>query len=640
MKSIRNKWIAFFVAVIVLLISGAVYLIASVHNNYQEIQNIRYAQAEDQKANHDDLQPQGLNVLSSLADRSERLIYGIGIYIFLVCVLIISWGYWIVSFFNKSFQRPLNLINGLVSGDTSLHENPTADEFGVITKATNLLSSNLKQSSLFAHSIGEGNFDFNFTPGSEKDVLGNALLQMRDKLKNITETDKKRNWTTEGLALFSGFIRRDADQVTLSNLLISELVKYTKSNQGGLFILNRDNDSDLYLELVACYAYDRTKHLSKRINIGEGLLGQCYQEGDIIYLAQIPKDYITITSGLGEATPKSLLMVPLKVNGITEGIIELASFTQYEPHEIEFVSRVGEIIASAIGSSRINDRTKKMLEESQQQAEEMRAQEEEMRQNMEEMQATQELMERQSAEMKKIQSDLELEKSMFHVLMEFLTDRITYKDTESRILRINKAKAERLNMKAEEVVGKTDYDFFPKDHAEKAMREEKALINSGKPLMDIEEKLEFTNGDIAWVSTSRIPFKNEHGLVNGMFIITKDITKLKNAELAVQSRDQIIRQLLPELNLFHYKVNREGIIYEVGEGHGAFTVLSTIQSKPLHEVFPEVSACLQSENKEGQVFCTAEYQTSSTSMSLAHHIFKDLTQDGSLWIFVRQSNES
>src|SRR5690606_11262968 len=125
-----------------------------------------------------------------------------------------------------------------------------------------------------------------------------------------------------------------------------------------------------------------------------------------------------------------------------------------------------EIVASMISNARVNDRTKKLLEESQQQSEEMRAQEEEMRQNMEEMQATQEQVQRQADEMRKMQESLELEKVMFHALMEFLPDRITYKDLQSRITRINKANAVRMNISLEEAVGKSDYDFFTKEHAD------------------------------------------------------------------------------------------------------------------------------------------------------------------------------
>jgi PAS domain S-box-containing protein len=531
----------------------------------------------------------------------------------------------------------MSVLARLAQGDITAHAETTADEFGELTHAANQLSENLTRASFFAKAIGEGNADISFKSAGDQDLLGNSLLQMREKLSSITEADKKRNWTAEGLALFADFIRKYDDQQELSDTLIRELVRYTKCNQGGLFILNRDNEQDHYLELVACYAYERKKFLTKRVEIGQGMLGQCYLEGEPVFLTQVPPNYVSITSGLGSSNPSSVLIVPLKLNDITEGVVEIASFNKFEDFEVQFVQRVGEIIASAISNARINARTKQMLEESQQQSEEMRAQEEEMRQNMEEMQATQELMERQASEMKKIQSVLELEKSMFNVLMEFLPDRITYKDTESRILRINKAKAQRINMSPEEVIGKTDYDFFSREHAEKAMREEKALIDSGKPLLDIEEQLRFNNGDTAWVATSRIPFKNDHNQVTGMFIITKDITKLKTAELTIQDRDRIISQLLTDLPVFHYKVNRDGVIFEAWRSDQEKSILpdtKQIESRKLIDVFPEVNRCIQQRNgHRHNPSCIQAVPINGTPVSFKHHIFSDSLHDGNHWVY-------
>src|SRR5690606_2142348 len=185
------------------------------------------------------------------------------------------------------------------------------------------------------------------------------------------------------------------------------VVKYTASNQGGVFLLNADQESDKHLELVACYALERKKYLSKRVTIGEGLVSQCFLEVERIYLLEVPQEYVSITAGQGGSNPNALLIVPLRVNESIFGVLELASFNAYEEYEIELVEKLAETIASTISSGRINESTRVLLEKTQQQAEEMRAQEEEMRQNMEELEATQEEMRRKE---KHIQEMLEGEK--------------------------------------------------------------------------------------------------------------------------------------------------------------------------------------------------------------------------------------
>nr|HPH46010.1 GAF domain-containing protein [Chryseolinea sp.] len=109
-----------------------------------------------------------------------------------------------------------------------------------------------------------------------------------------------------------------------------------------------------------------------------------------LYLKKVPKDYVHITSGLGDAAPRCVIIVPLKVNDTMVGLIELASFKEFEKYQIAFMENLGENIAHAVTSFRISDNTAKLLAESQHQAEQMKSQEEELRQNQEELQATQE----------------------------------------------------------------------------------------------------------------------------------------------------------------------------------------------------------------------------------------------------------
>jgi GAF domain-containing protein len=228
-----------------------------------------------------------------------------------------------------------------------------------------------------------------------------------NKLEDRQKEEKQRQWANEGLTKCITIIRNQPDLIELSNELISFTVKYLNANQGGLFLINEDDPHDVYLELSAAYAYERRKFLKKRVDIGEGLLGQVYLEKQHTYLKKVPEDYVSITSGLGTANPASLLLVPLKINDDIRGVMELASFREFSDFEIHFVETLGENIASTLQSIKTNTRTKELLAVSQQQTEEMKAQEEEMRQNMEELNATQEEMSRKEKEYLKRIAELE-----------------------------------------------------------------------------------------------------------------------------------------------------------------------------------------------------------------------------------------
>ena len=261
----------------------------------------------------------------------------------------------------------------------------------------------------FIQAVSTGNYAIELQSEGERDELTSTLVTMRDTLRQNAESDKHRNWSTSGLAQIGEILRSTSGTSTdLYDKIIQFVVKYTRSNQGGLFILNDDNESDQYLELVAAYAFERKKFIQKKIDLGEGLVGQCYLEGQRIYLLDVPSEYISITSGLGGAVPSALLIVPMVVNEKIYGVIELASFHPFQDFEIELVEKLAESIGSTISSVKINESTKSLLERTQQQAEEMRAQEEEMRQNMEELEATQEEMRRKEKHIQKMLDDEKL----------------------------------------------------------------------------------------------------------------------------------------------------------------------------------------------------------------------------------------
>ncbi|MFW6224568.1 MAG: GAF domain-containing protein, partial [Bacteroidota bacterium] len=335
------------------------------------------------------------------------------------------------------------------------------DEIGDMSKALNFLIDGLKEKVTFASEIGAGNFEHDFKPLSEEDTLGISLVEMRGSLRQAkTEEEKrkiedtKRNWATQGVAKFAELLRQNNDNLQeLSFNIIRNLVGYLEANQGGVFILREDTEVPA-VELSACYAYERRKFLKKTIAKGEGLVGTCLQEGETIFLTDIPDSYINITSGLGDSNPRCILIVPLKLNDEIFGVIEIASFKVLESYHIEFVEKVAESIASTISSVKINIRTTELLHQSQEQSEEMRAQEEEMRQNMEEMHATQEEMERKETE----------SEGFFQAINSSIP--VMELSVDCKIKKINANLASLVNYSEHEVDSFSFFNLFDKTHME------------------------------------------------------------------------------------------------------------------------------------------------------------------------------
>jgi len=293
----------------------------------------------------------------------------------------------------KKINNVIRLMGNGLQPDVNIEKR--TDEIGEMADSLKHLIAGLKATSKFALKIGESNFKARYKPLSEQDVLGNSLILMRENLiKANREAELRkienfqRNWTSQGLAEFNDLIRDvSKDLVELSQSVISKLVEYLEASLGGLFIVNDDNKDDIFLELIAFYAYDRQKFIKKRIEIGETLVGQCYQEKEKIYITDVPEDYVKITSGLGSDKPKNVLIMPLTINEKIYGIVEIASFNDIEKYQIEFVEKIGESIATAISSVKINLRTTALLTESNEKSKSLEKQEALSRQNIAEIEA-------------------------------------------------------------------------------------------------------------------------------------------------------------------------------------------------------------------------------------------------------------
>ena len=451
-------------------------------------------------------------------------------YVLAVIIILIgiTLGLTIANRLTKPILKIKNTIDDMSKGQLpDFNMESKKDEIGDISNSLKKLINNIKITSEYAISIGEGKYDAEYEKLSGGDVLGAALLDMRDKLKKAKDIEQKSKWITQGLTKFADILRENNDDIELlCDNVITNLVKYLNATQAGIFVIN-DDLKNPKMVLQATYAYDRKKYIDKEVGVGEGLIGQCWQEREKIFLTDIPQNYVNITSGLGTANPTSILIVPLIINEEIYGIIEIASFDAFEDYQIDFIEKTASSIASTISSVKVNLHTSSLLKESQQMSEEMQAQEEELRQNAEEMQATQEEMERKLVETeKKLKSEHEKISSILNTC-------------QDGILAIaSNGKVTGCNITFETIFNCKEKDIIDSELTEVLSLEEDSLQflseNLGK---SVEKEMKIDNGGTIfteiWTRISINKLGEDENSDYGIFIT--DITELKHNAVVLEN---------------------------------------------------------------------------------------------------------
>jgi sigma-B regulation protein RsbU (phosphoserine phosphatase) len=169
--------------------------------------------------------------------------------------------------------------------------------------------------------------------------------------------------------------------------------------------------------------------------------------------------------------------------------------------------------------------------------------------------------------------DESLDSAILRLLMENIPDRIYFKDRQSRFVRVNRAHAKWLGAASPEaVVGKTDFDFFARDHATAAYTEEQRIIESGQPLLGEIQFITRQDGRTAWGSTSKLPWRDASGRIIGTFGLTRDVTAAKQAEEKLTEEHNLLRTIIDHLpsrifvkdSAARYLLNNEAHLRELG----------------------------------------------------------------------------
>jgi HAMP domain-containing protein len=175
----------------------------------------------------------------------------------------------------------------------------------------------------------------------ELDELKQNINQMIGNLRETTERNQEQDWLKTNLAKFSRMMQGQKDLESVSRLIMSELTPLVSAHHGAFFIQEGDASAPM-LKLIASYAYRARKNVSNRFGVGEGLVGQAALEKQPILLTNVPDDYIQITSGLGEAPPRNIIVLPILFEGEVKAVIELASFLPFSAIHQTFLDQLAE----------------------------------------------------------------------------------------------------------------------------------------------------------------------------------------------------------------------------------------------------------------------------------------------------------
>jgi len=233
--------------------------------------------------------------------------------------------------------------------------------------------------------------------GTWKD-LTDTINRMIANLCETTRKNADQDWLKTNLARLTGMLHDQKDLPSLARLILSELARIVPAQHGIFYIMADGAKEHSRLRPLATYACKERRNLATEFRIGEGLVGQCALEKQRILLQTVPGDYLSISSGLGEAAPLSLVLLPLIFKGQVKAVVELASFDRFEAVHISFLDQLAENTGIVISAIQANVRTEELLEQSQSLTRGLQSRQEELRQANEQLQEKARLLEEQKQE--------------------------------------------------------------------------------------------------------------------------------------------------------------------------------------------------------------------------------------------------
>ncbi|MYT74253.1 MULTISPECIES: HAMP domain-containing protein [unclassified Streptomyces] len=278
---------------------------------------------------------------------------------------------------------------------------------------------------------GDLNLKIDVDAAGEIQVLQDNINKMISNLRDTTIANEEQDWLKGNLARISGLLqgRRDLDDV--ASLIMSELTPVVSAQHGAFFMAMplddgpdaAGGDEDAYeLRMLGSYGYSMGS-MPTSFRPGETLIGTAAQEKRTIIVDNAPSGYLKIASGLGEAPPAQVIVIPVLFEGTVLGVIELASFTPFAQIQKDFLNQIAEMIATSVNTISVNTKTEVLLKQSQELTEQLRERSAELENRQKALQASNAELEEKAELLAQQNRDIEVKNTEIEEARQVLEER-------------------------------------------------------------------------------------------------------------------------------------------------------------------------------------------------------------------------
>src|ERR1700709_2570716 len=389
----------------------------------------------------------------------------------------------------------------------------------------------------------------------EVEALKDTINQMIANLKETTLRNQEQDWLKSNLAKFTQMLQRQKDLKTVTQRILSELAQVVTAHYGAFYILKQDDDTlNVKLTLFSAYGYKSERNIPTEFSLSEGLVGQCATDKERIRLANVPNEYLQISSGIGNAAPIDLVILPVLFENNVKAVIELATLDEFSETHLDFLSQLTESIGIVLNTIEANTRTEGLLAQSQSLAGELKIQQEELSRTNDELQDKALLLVKQKNEVEAKNKEVEEARKSLEEKAEQLTLTSKYK---SEFL-ANMSHELRTPLNSLLILAQQLYENHDKNLSEKQISFAKTIHSCGEDLIQlINDILDLSKIESGFISANISPvrfgeiasfvettFKPISEARHLRFTIETDINLPHSMDTDIQRLNQILKNLL------------------------------------------------------------------------------------------------